>query len=51
MDYKANVKKIKTRDMRDSAWRTFGTWTVQKDWSCNKLMQEIKSDMNMHVST
>ena len=59
-EYKGKVKKIKTRDMRDSAWRAFGRWMVQKDWSCvsnmgscqdkyNKLMQEINSAMNMFL--
>jgi hypothetical protein len=27
------IKKIKIRDTRDSAWRTFGRWIVEKDWS------------------
>ena len=59
-EYKGKVKKIKTRDMRDSAWRAFGRWMVQMDWSgvsnmgsCqdkyNKLMQEINSAMNMFL--
>ena len=59
-EYKGKVKKIKTRDMRDSAWRAFGRWMDQKDWSCvsnmgscqdkyNKLMQEINSAMNMFL--
>jgi hypothetical protein len=33
-EYKSKIKKIKIRDMRDSAWRAFGRWMVQKDWSC-----------------
>jgi hypothetical protein len=56
-EYKSKVKKIKIRDMRDSASRAFGRWMVQKDWSCvlnmsscqdkyNKLMQEIITTMN-----
>jgi hypothetical protein len=59
-EYKGKVKKIKTRDMRDSAWRAFGRWMIQKDWSCvsnmgschnkyNKLMQEINSAMTMFL--
>ena len=30
---KLEVNKIKTRDLRDSAWRALGRWMTQKDWS------------------
>ena len=47
--------------MRDSAWRAFGRWILQKDESCvlnmslcedkyNKLMQEINRTMNILLS-
>ena len=27
------TRKIKIRDMRDSAWRPFGRWMIEKNWS------------------
>lgn len=30
---KYTINKIMTRDLRDSAWRPFGRWLTQKDWS------------------
>ena len=49
---KPTARKIKIRDMRDSAWQTLGRWMTQKDWSSvlnattceekfNKLMLEL----------
>ena len=31
-DHKPVIKKIESRDMRDSAWRALGRWMTEKDW-------------------
>jgi len=51
------VKKIKSRDMRDSSWRALGRWVIKKDWKhvleaqtyedkYNTMMTEINTAMN-----
>ena len=27
------IQKVRVRDLRDSAWRTFGRWLTKKNWS------------------
>ena len=31
-EHKPVIKKIESRDMRDSAWRALGQWMTEKDW-------------------
>ena len=31
-EHKPVIKKIESRDMRDSAWRALGRWMTKKDW-------------------
>ena len=31
-EHKPVIKKIESRDMRDSAWRALGRWMTEKDW-------------------
>ena len=55
---KTAVNKIKTRDMRDSAWRALGRWMTQKDWSpilsassCEEKFKLLMSDFNTAIDT
>ena len=53
---KPTVRKIKTRDMRDSAWRTLGRYMIQKDWSsvlnattCENKLNELMSELHSAI--
>ena len=50
------TRKIKTRDMRDSAWRPFGRWMIKKNWSnvynaetCKEKFQAFMSNLHQAV--
>ena len=50
------TRKIKTRDMRDSAWRPFGRWMIEKNWSnvynaetCEEKFQAFMSNLHQAV--
>ena len=52
------IKKIKIRDTRDSAWRAFGRWIVNKDWSsilnapsCENKYDAFMSELNRAIDT
>lgn len=36
------TKKLKSREMRDSAWHAFGRWTFRKDWNSSLLLPPVK---------
>ena len=45
-------RKVRVRDMRESAWRPFGRWTLEKDWthvleaaSCKEKFQLFSSEL------
>ena len=55
---KPSIRKIKTRDMRYSAWRAIGRWIIQKDWnhvpnalSCEDKYNILMSDLNKAIDT
>ena len=54
---KPTVRKIKIRDMRDSAWRTLGRWMTQKDWSfvlnattCEEKFNKLMSELHLAIN-
>lgn len=55
---KPTIRKIKTRDMRDSAWRAIGRWIIQKDWNhvlkaptCEDKYNILMSELNKAIDT
>ena len=51
------TEKSVVRDMRDSAWRAFGRWITQKDWtpilnasSCEQKFQLLMSELDGAIS-
>ena len=53
---KPTVRKIKIRDMRESAWRTLGRWMTQKDWSsvlnattCEEKFDKLMSELHFAI--
>ena len=45
-------RKLRVRDMRESAWRPFGRWMLEKDWtnvleaaSCKEKFQLFSSEL------
>lgn len=54
----SQTRKVKVRDLRNSAWRTFGRWLTTKDWSqvleftsCPEIFQTFITELQNVVDT